>query len=1115
MVFTSAGDNTNFDELWLDKKQTYDVYLIYFGDNKEIFEKYRSKVYFSEQRKGSKFQNFYYFYKKYGDIFELYDYIFILDDDICMTSQDIDRMFKIAVKYDLLICQPSFTHESQISHAITKHIPDVILQYTNFVEVNTPLFKKEALIRLMDKYHECLIGWGIDYLSIYVNGIELTNKYAVIHDVQCTNPTIENKKYKRRELNSIVNCEFREKIWNEFAKYNNYPLKYQLKVHRTIQNPEYSKWVINLENRSERWAKFKNMNVNRWNATNGREISRDEALAGGVSSVMMRVTNCSRVEYYTSYKVENNHGKIGCWLSHKKLLQHLLTLKYDNSYPHLILEDDVCLDKLSEWDNISRLIPSDWDMVYIGIKDPDLSKPIGSGIYRGVTSRNCKKNYGTHAYFVKHGSIPGILEQLRFMTHEIDLQLNLLFDIKKVYIVDPPIVTLSIEDSAVSSIEDYSSYDAWSNYLLRIITPPLDKLTFDTIADLECFARMFAGMSPWLALDNGNDIKLKILSSFDVLVYKDIFVEQQSIAECAYICYGFLLTKNIIWKQLSNETQVQFINILHKVRGLIERYHKRCNWYLFHGMIESFLKTATGECDSNFVIDMIDTVESWYCGDGFYKDGERGFAMDYYNSYVIHPFYIEILKVFKPEIVSIAFDRCVRYSEFLERIIGPDGTFPPLGRSIIYRFGAFHALAYCIYSQNISSQHTYPQLERALSKVLKCIITKLLFDRNGMLQIGFTGSQPCIADDYSSWGSCYLTTLGFLPLGLERDHAFWSDSVVERYSQELAWKYNMPFKKYIIMDPAALVINPKASNSVLFLLHGDKENYGLSLTKYLNSHFPTVFVDDNNLVTINKNIQANKNVVVYTTNLSIKKKLVANRVIEIYIGKQEDLNCITILTYSEPDFIQGALNRFCLKCIQPRRVLLVSPGASACTAFLQFIEKTQITINSPNSFTFGGDGLKHALPESPLVTAYDPTHVVYQYGDLDSSVRSLFRRNIVRISYFYGNEQKFMNPLMRTTNKETMFDTFQEYINHVLLTKEEPLGIIRHWKRWKSSKRNIYFVHYANIHKDKELDNFLGVPANTCSNFTVKERESKVLDIETPEYLSILKDIDMRERCAQ
>lgn len=35
----------------------------------------------------------------------------------------------------------------------------------------------------------------------------------------------------------------------------------------------------------------------------------------------------------------------------------------------------------------------------------------------------------------------------------------------------------------------------------------------------------------------------------------------------------------------------------------------------------------------------------------------------------------------------------MRFAEQQERMIGPDGTYPPVGRSIAYRLGAFHALA--------------------------------------------------------------------------------------------------------------------------------------------------------------------------------------------------------------------------------------------------------------------------------------------------------------------------------------------------------------------------------------------------------------------------------------
>ena len=270
--------------------------------------------------------------------------------------------------------------------------------------------------------------------------------------------------------------------------------------------------------------------------------------------------------------------------------------------------------------------------------------------------------------------------------------------------------------------------------------------------------------------------------------------------------------------------------------------------------------------------------------------------------------------------------------------------------------------------------------------------------------------------------------------------------------------------------------------TIIFLLHGEK-GYGESLCNYLKT---TVFVDDD-LAELQQCVIKHKIIVAYTTDLSIKSYFKSERVIEIYIGKREDLECISILTYISSDRIQHSLNNFCLKCIQPKRILLVSPGGSACTAFLQFLNNTGITINTANSFTLGGDGLKHCLPNSYLVTAYDPTHVIYQYGNLDLTIHSLFRRGIIDISYFYDTVQKFMNPLMRT-NKVIKFNSLQEYVNCVLETKEEPLGIIKHWNAWKSSSRNIYFIHYEDIHKCKIIDGFLGLPEGTCSEFTVKVR---------------------------
>jgi hypothetical protein len=186
LVFTSAGDNTRFHELW--PGEGYDIYVMYYGDSDENYETYTSIATYIEKRKGSKFQNFRYFYFKYPEIISRYSRFFILDDDIVMTASDISRMFQISRDHSLDICQPSFSNESIVSHSITKHKPGCLLQYTNFCEVNTPLFSRQALDSLMNVLDPILIGWGIDYLFIWANGIDRKDAYAVVHAVQCVNP---------------------------------------------------------------------------------------------------------------------------------------------------------------------------------------------------------------------------------------------------------------------------------------------------------------------------------------------------------------------------------------------------------------------------------------------------------------------------------------------------------------------------------------------------------------------------------------------------------------------------------------------------------------------------------------------------------------------------------------------------------------------------------------------------------------------------------------------------------------------------------------------------------------------------------------------------------------
>lgn len=217
LLFTSAGDNTNFDKLYVGDNMDYDIYVIYYGDNEENYERYKTKVKFIEKRKGSKFQNFKYFYDKYREIIDKYEYYFILDDDIILDVDKINRMFIIAREYNLLICAPSYLPGCKTTFPITVNKPNRFLTYTNFIEVGTPLFSKDALLNLMKYLDNTLLCAGIDFLFIWANGLHKENAYAIIHDIICINPHDNEKKNKKREATNVANFDKRGILWHQFA----------------------------------------------------------------------------------------------------------------------------------------------------------------------------------------------------------------------------------------------------------------------------------------------------------------------------------------------------------------------------------------------------------------------------------------------------------------------------------------------------------------------------------------------------------------------------------------------------------------------------------------------------------------------------------------------------------------------------------------------------------------------------------------------------------------------------------------------------------------------------------------------------------------------------------
>jgi len=232
-------------------------------------------------------------------------------------------------------------------------------------------------------------------------------------------------------------------------------LKYSLGDEANIKTIH----VINLDKDIVRWAAIsKNAanvvpRVQRFPAVNGKRLKTADLHKLGIGIAMMMKGTGDYVEQSNNLR---NIGTVGCFLSHRNLLTMLSKMPYGANDGHLILEDDIklperFLSSSDRWHTIKKEIPYNWDIIYLGINSPvgDLISPNVMKLNDPLVNTG---NWGTHAYIVKHSSLPKILSWLAFMIDAVDGQLNMKFNSWNVYCTMPFVINLDPVLSADSSI---------------------------------------------------------------------------------------------------------------------------------------------------------------------------------------------------------------------------------------------------------------------------------------------------------------------------------------------------------------------------------------------------------------------------------------------------------------------------------------------------------------------------------------------------------------------------------------------------------------------------------------------------------------------------------------
>lgn len=339
------------------------------------------------------------------------------------------------------------------------------------------------------------------------------------------------------------------------------------------------------------------------------------------------------------------------------------------------------------------------------------------------------------------------------------------------------------------------------------VSPTWDGRNRD-VAYMEAFARLIAGVAPWLTLPEDDTAEGRVRRTLtqqalqayvhsvdpqspDYLLWRG---HGQALVDSAYFTNALMRAPKSLWEPLDATTKSRIVTEIKQLRRVSPPY---TNWLLFAAMNEVFLLMIGEDWDPMRVDLTIKKMEEWYAGDGWVADGTR-LHFDYYNSYVIYPMLVEILEVLvrlkpsfnnlKPEVELPKWQkRMQRYGEHLERFVSPTGTYPPIGRSLTYRTAAFQPLALLALRKALPTKLSEGQVRGALTAVHRAVFSAPSnFTSEGYLTIGFVGHHSELGDWYSNNGSMYITSESFLALGLPANDSFWT-APAEDWTQKKAF----------------------------------------------------------------------------------------------------------------------------------------------------------------------------------------------------------------------------------------------------------------------------------------------------------------------------------------
>lgn len=337
----------------------------------------------------------------------------------------------------------------------------------------------------------------------------------------------------------------------------------------------------------------------------------------------------------------------------------------------------------------------------------------------------------------------------------------------------------------------------------------------DAAAELEAFARPLWGLAPLAAgggdfahwsmwregLANGTDPD-------HPEYWGDLEDIEQRLVEMAAIGFALCLVPDRLWTPLSSDRQ-------RNVAAYLQTAH-RCtfannNWKFFRILIGMGLRRLGLSVDSDLEKAYLNELDDFYLGGGWYRDGPAP-DIDHYNAFAFH-FYGLVYAAHHPDSSRAAAyrERATAFAGDIRHWYAPDGAALPFGRSLTYRFA--HAAFWGALAYAGLEALPWSEIKGYYLRNLRWWAAKPIFDRDGILSIGFGYPNLLMSEDYNAPGSPYWAMKAFLPLALPDDHPFWTaeETVPEAFTKPVPLQKKGMVVQHLPGHHVALASGPSKS----------------------------------------------------------------------------------------------------------------------------------------------------------------------------------------------------------------------------------------------------------------------------------------------------------------